>query len=73
MNEIRQQQRQEELADMNRIRDAINQINLADLLIKIQKGMTDGKCVVESLGKEIKKPCDGNCEMCIMKYLNEKK
>ena len=72
MYELQQQKHEEELHDMNRNRDQLNQINLYDLLLKIQNGIIQDKCVVESLKGEKPKDCKNDCKSCIMKYLNQK-
>lgn len=72
MYEINQQHK-EDLYEMDRMRDKLNQICMYDLLVKIQDGINQDKCIVETLKNEQIKHCDHNCKICIMRYLNEKR
>ena len=59
---------------MDRNRDKWNQICMYDLLLKLQKGFDNNKCVMESLLQQPpQKPCNHHCEECIMHYMNERK
>lgn len=76
IDRLAQQQKEREEMEIKNFGDKIRCMSLGDLLVKIQVGVNNNKCVMESLSNGFVRTCDKpdtvKCSECILRSINMK-